>query len=91
MEAAMTDPYRDTIATMDRSVYDRLVDALATGRWPDGKAVTASQREHAMGAVIAWGELHLPEADRIGFIDKGHKGGGREQDVQPLTLQGESK
>ena len=69
----MSDQYRDSVRQMDREVYERLVDSLATGRWPDGRALTEAQRQHAMRAVIAWGELHLPTEARVGFIDKGLK------------------
>ena len=69
----MFDQYRDSVQKMDREVYERLVDSLATGRWPDGRALTEAQRQHAMRAVITWGELHLPAEARVGFIDKGHK------------------
>ena len=80
------DPYLDTIRAMDRSVYDRLLTALSTGRWPDGRTLTAEQREHSMQAVIAWGEMHLPPEERIGFIDKGHKAGDSCDDPQPVTI-----
>lgn len=80
------DPYLDTIRAMDRSVYDRLLAALATGRWPDGRALSTEQREHSMQAVIAWGEMHLPPEERIGFIDKGHKAGDSCDDPQPVTI-----
>ena len=69
----MSDQYRDSVRQMDREVYERLVDSLTTGRWPDGRALTEAQRQHAMRAVIAWGELHLPAEARVGFIDKGLK------------------
>ncbi|MEE4202823.1 MAG: DUF1315 family protein [Halieaceae bacterium] len=81
----MTDGYRDVIAGMGRDLYDRLLQALETGRWPDGRSVTAEQREHAMQAVIAWGEQHLPPEERVGFIDKGHKAGDECDDPQPLN------
>ena len=80
------DPYLDTIRAMDRSVYDRLLSALATGRWPDGRVLSAEQREHSMQAVIAWGEMHLPPTERVGFIDKGHKAGDSCDDPQPVTI-----
>jgi uncharacterized protein YeaC (DUF1315 family) len=70
---------------MGRDLYDRLLQALETGRWPDGRSVTAEQREHAMQAVIAWGEQHLPPEERVGFIDKGHKAGDECDDPQPLN------
>jgi len=63
------------IETMTPEIYQNLRRAVETGRWPDGKPVTSEQRAHAMGAVIAWGERHLPPEDRVGYIDKGHKAG----------------
>ena len=69
---------------MDRTIYEQLVDSLATGRWPDGRALTSDQREHAMQAVITWGEMHLPPEERVGFIDKGAKAG--EVCDEPATL-----
>ena len=69
----MSDPYRDSVRQMDREVYERLVNSLATGRWSDGRALTEEQRQNAMRAVIIWGELHLPAEARVGFIDRGHK------------------
>jgi uncharacterized protein YeaC (DUF1315 family) len=65
--------YLKSIQQMDRGLYDRLRESLATGRWPDGRPVTEAQRQHAMQAVITWGELHLPPDERVGFIDKGSK------------------
>ena len=41
----MSDPYLDTIKAMGRDVYDNMVEALATGRWRDGRMLTPEQRE----------------------------------------------
>ncbi|MDG1683502.1 MAG: DUF1315 family protein [Luminiphilus sp.] len=71
----MATDYLQSIQQMDRGLYDRLLESLATGRWPDGRPVTEAQRQHAMQAVITWGELHLPSDERVGFIDKGSKAG----------------
>ncbi len=80
----MTDDYLEAIAAMPRSVYERLLAAIETGLWPDQSTVSTEQREHAMRAVIAWGEQHLPERERVGFIDKGHKGGDHCDEPQQL-------
>ena len=69
----MTDPYLETVRAMGPDLYERMVQALATGLWPDGSSVTAAQREHTMKAVIAWGTLNLPPDERSGYIDKGSK------------------
>ncbi len=85
----MEDPYLDTIKSMGRDVYDRMLNALATGLWPDGKRVSSDQRAHCMRAVIAWGELNLPPEERIGYIDKGHKADDVCDEPTPLKWQSE--
>lgn len=86
----MSDPYLDTIKAMGRDVYDNMVEALATGRWRDGRMLTPEQREHCMQAAIAWGELHLAPEQRIGYIDKGHKADDVCDDPKPLKWQDNS-
>ena len=67
--------YDTMIQTMTPETYENLRRAVELGRWPDGSTVTPQQRENALQAVIAWGERHLPPEQRVGYIDKGHKGG----------------
>lgn len=81
----MSDQYRESVQQMDRQVYEQLLESLSTGRWPDGRALTETQRQHAMRAVITWGEMHLSPEERIGFIDKGAKAGDVCDDPEPLT------
>ena len=81
----MSDQYRESVQQMDRQVYEQLLESLSTGRWPDGRALTETQRQHAMRAVITWGEIHLSPEERIGFIDKGAKAGDACDDPEPLT------
>ena len=35
-------------------LYERLVLASETGKWPDGVALTAAQREHTLQLVMLW-------------------------------------
>ena len=81
----MSDQYRESVQQMDRQVYEQLLESLSTGRWPDGRPLTETQRQHAMRAVITWGEIHLSPEERIGFIDKGAKAGDVCDDPEPLT------
>lgn len=69
----MSESYEDAVYAMPRELYQRMVDALAKGRWPDGRALTEIQRRETMDAVLLWGKFHLPKEDRVGFIDKGSK------------------
>jgi uncharacterized protein YeaC (DUF1315 family) len=69
------DDYEALIDSLTPELYERLKTAVETGRWPDGRPLSEAQRSHSMSAVIAWGERHLPPEERIGFIDRGRKGG----------------
>ena len=48
-------------------------------------SLSEEQRQHAMQAVIAWGEMHLPVEQRVGFIDKGAKAGEACDEPTPLA------
>ena len=81
----MSDQYRESVQQMDRQVYEQLLESLSTGRWPDGRTLTETQRQHAMRAVITWGEIYLSPEERVGFIDKGPKAGDVCDDPEPLA------
>lgn len=66
--------YAEVVSSLNADVVARLREAVATGRWPDGREVTAEQREHSLQAVLAWEAVNLPPQERVGFIDKGRKG-----------------
>jgi uncharacterized protein YeaC (DUF1315 family) len=83
----MSESYEDAIVAMPREVYDRMVDALSLGKWPDGRSITDAQRVDTMKAVILWGQHHLPEDQRIGFIDKGSKADNLCDDPVPIKWQ----
>ena len=63
--------YQHTIETLSREVYQRLKLAVELGKWPNGRRLSARQREEALQAVIAWGELHLSERERVGYLEGG--------------------
>jgi uncharacterized protein YeaC (DUF1315 family) len=79
--------YRKMIDTMSPDIYRSLVRSVELGKWPDGRPLTAEQRENALQAIIAWGEKHLEQTERVGYIDKGHKAGDTcdEPDEMPLN------
>ncbi len=78
--------YQQMIASMTPQMYQNLRRAVELGKWPDGSKVTPEQRENAMQAIIAWGERHLPPAERVGFVDKGHKAGDSCDDPEETPL-----
>ncbi|KFD18807.1 MULTISPECIES: YeaC family protein [Tatumella] len=42
------------LAGMTPELYERLVLASETGKWPDGVALTPAQREHTLQLVMLW-------------------------------------
>ena len=67
--------YQQVIATLTPDTYKNLKRAIELGKWPDGKRLSAEQKEHAMAAVIAWDQMYQEPGERVGDIDKKHKEG----------------
>ena len=68
------------LAILDPEIVQRLKTAVEIGKWPNGVVLTQEQRQICMQAVIAWEVQNLPEEERSGYIDKGHKEEGDECD-----------
>lgn len=79
--------YQQVIEQMSPQVYQSLRRSVELGKWPDGRTITPEQRGSAMQAIIAWGELHLPPEQRIGYINKGSKAGSSCDDPEPVPLR----
>ena len=68
------------LAVLDADIVARLKTADEIGKWPNGVVLTKEQRQTSMQAVIAWEAQNVPEKERSGYIDKGHKEEGEECD-----------
>lgn len=68
--------YQQLIETMTPDIHRALRRAVELGKWPDGRVISAEQRALCMEAVIAWEARHLPEEQRVGYIDRGSKAEG---------------
>ncbi len=83
----------DLIRSLTPEVYENLKNAVATGRWPNGRKLEDGQRELCMEAII-WYENtnNVPEEQRTGYIDlgsKANKAGKKDDgpDEQILTIK----
>ncbi|ENV60145.1 YeaC family protein [Acinetobacter soli] len=65
---------------LDPEIVQRLKTAVEIGKWPNGVALTAEQRQICMQAVMVWEHQNLPEEERSGYIDRGSKEEGEECD-----------
>ncbi len=62
--------YLELIESMTPEVYESLKRAVELGKWPDGRRLSAEQREECLQAIIAWGNLNLPEEQRVGYMSQ---------------------
>ncbi|MGY5449471.1 YeaC family protein [Agarivorans sp. MS3-6] len=46
------------LAAMSPEIYQNMLTAVETGRWPDGKKVTKEQRDHTQQMVILYQAKH---------------------------------
>ncbi len=68
--------YQQLISHITPEIHVSLKRAIEIGRWPDGRRISDEQRALCMEAVIAYETQHLPERERVGFIDRGSKAEG---------------
>lgn len=62
--------FKTLLEKINPDIYLRLKTAVETGKWPDGRALSAEQREMSLQAVIAWEiEQGVPEGERTGFVN----------------------
>lgn len=55
-------------ATLNPELVARFKEAIAIGRWADGRKLTEAQRETCLQAVIAYEHQHMPETERTGYV-----------------------
>ncbi len=60
--------FQQLIDSITPDIYESLKLAVERGKWPEGKKLTAAQREHSMQAIIAYDLRHIPEDQRVGYI-----------------------
>ncbi len=56
---------KDLIAAMTPEIYQRLVQAVELGKWPDGVALTQEQKEHSLQAVMLWQSMNNVDAQHM--------------------------
>ena len=64
------------LASLTPEIVDKFRIAIEIGKWPDGRQLTADQRQTCMQAVMVWEHEHLPPAERVGYIHKPIKADG---------------
>jgi uncharacterized protein YeaC (DUF1315 family) len=81
--------YEELIQAMTPEMHQSLKRAVELGKWPDGRRLTPEQRDICMRAVIAYDHEKMPEADRVGYIDRTKQDGSQhgKDPLQPDTIR----
>ncbi|KFZ31857.1 hypothetical protein IDSA_04005 [Pseudidiomarina salinarum] len=60
--------FDDLVASITPATFERLLQAVETGKWPDGVALSEAQKEHSVQLVMAYQARYCPsdEPFRIG-------------------------
>jgi uncharacterized protein YeaC (DUF1315 family) len=70
----MSKTFQDQASNISPEIYQRFRQALELGKWPDGRPLTAAQKEICMEAVLLYEQTHsVSEQDRVGYIDRSRK------------------
>jgi hypothetical protein len=62
--------FQELLAGMTPEIHQSLKTAVELGRWPNGERLSKEQVELCLQAVIAWDQAHLPEPERVAYIDR---------------------
>ncbi len=61
---------QDVVQHMNPEIHMNMKTAVELGRWANGERLTPQQLENCIQAIIAYEQIHLPEHERVGFIDR---------------------
>ena len=61
--------WQELLASMTPEIHQGLKTAVELGKWPNGERLSAQQVELCLQAVIAYDQRHLPETERVAYID----------------------
>ncbi|MCK0536534.1 DUF1315 family protein [Alcanivorax quisquiliarum] len=76
------------VDSMSMEVWHNMRRAVETGRWPDGRRLTAEQRQLSLQAVLAWEVRNeVPEDQRTGFVPVPECDTDDPQTEQPVDLR----
>lgn len=59
--------FSETAKLLTPEIYSNFKEAIETGKWPDGRALTQEQKTLVMEAVILYESAKLPEEQRTGY------------------------
>lgn len=57
--------FDELVEGMSEAVYQRLQQAVETGKWPDGQSLSEAQRSQSQQLVMAWQARHLHQNQHL--------------------------
>lgn len=63
----------DLLAALTPERYEVLKKSVELGKWPDGRVLTAEEKESSLQVLIAYDIRHKAVEDRIGYVDQTKK------------------
>ncbi|CUS49022.1 MAG: hypothetical protein HLUCCO02_03175 [Idiomarinaceae bacterium HL-53] len=63
--------YETALRAMTPEIYERMVVAVETGRWPDGQKLTEAQLENSMQLVMMYQKHFLDQDEHFSINKKG--------------------
>ena len=69
------------IQSVTPDIYNNMQHAIATGKWPNGVALTEEQKEYCMQIIIAYDKKYKTEEDRTGYLPEKPKGFPKRSDA----------
>lgn len=61
----------EMLAAMTPEIYQRLATAVELGKWPDGVALTAEQKENSLQLVMLWQSRHNTQPQHMTIDTEG--------------------
>lgn len=78
--------FAELLRNLNPQIVGSLKRAIELGKWPNGEAITAEQRQLCAEAVANWERLNLPEDAHVGHVPaKSTPCGEKAEDEQKLN------
>lgn len=82
------DEFVSKSAQLSPEMIRRFKQALELGKWPDGRVLTAKQKETLMEAIIIYDNANMPSGQRVGDLqDQCESKSGDADSENPLKWQ----
>jgi len=66
--------FEDVAEAISPDVYEQFKQAIELGKWPDGRALSAAQKEICLQAIMLYEAKHnIDLSERIGYVDSKKK------------------